>query len=200
MYVARNMVVWHGCNWTVGISALDGYVVSLVSTVGFAFFGKLGAVIGQPFFVVFSLKNARIQRCGELNTMPTNYYKISWTQHSQAKMRQYGFSTTKLLNVLRKPERTEQGIAQGTLAVMQTKKVFGNKKLVTDSVKPFYSASIKKAPGEIWLMYKDDAKKGTRTIISAWRYPGVSKPGEPVPIPEEIRKELLGESNLKFTI
>ena len=49
----------------------------------------------------------------------------------------------------------------------------------------------RKAPGEIWLMYKD--VKDFRKIISAWRYPGISKPGEAIPIPEDIRLELLNE-------
>ena len=53
----------------------------------------------------------------------------------------------------------------------------------------------KKNPGEIWLMYKDVALRHgsgqVRKIISAWRYPGVSKPGEAIPIPEEIKQELL---------
>jgi hypothetical protein len=47
----------------------------------------------------------------------------------------------------------------------------------------------KKAPGEIWIMYKDtkDSSGQIRKIISAWRYPGVTKPGEEIPIPEDIK-------------
>jgi len=30
-------------------------------------------------------------------------------------------------------------------------------------------------------------KKEFRKIISAWRYPGISKPGETIPIPEDIK-------------
>ena len=48
----------------------------------------------------------------------------------------------------------------------------------------------RKAPGEIWLMYKDVKKQSEgniRKIISAWRYPGISKPGEAIPIPEDIK-------------
>jgi len=96
-------------------------------------------------------------------------------------MKQYGLSKQKLLGVIRKPERKEQGIAQGTTAVMQTRKVFGS---AVDLAKR------KTLPGEIWLMYKD--AKGERKIISAWRYPGISKPGESIPIPEEIKRELMG--------
>lgn len=110
--------------------------------------------------------------------MDKKYKQLQWTQHSKVKMRQYSLSKIKLINLLYKPERKEQGIVPGTRAVMQT-----NKK---------YSKNTKKAPGEIWLMYKD--VKDTRKIISAWRYPGVSKPGEEIPIPNDIRQELIKEN------
>jgi len=93
-------------------------------------------------------------------------------------MRQYGLSKQKLSNILRSPERKERGIVDGTTAVMKTNKVF--------------SKVLKRAPGEIWLMYRDI--KDLRKIISAWRYPGISKPGEAIPIPEDIRQELLNEN------
>jgi hypothetical protein len=77
---------------------------------------------------------------------------------------------------MRKPERKEKGIAPGCTALMQTRK------------------SNMKPPGEIWLMYKDTHSTGSgqaiRKIISAWRYPGISKPGENIPIPEDIKNEL----------
>ena len=54
----------------------------------------------------------------------------------------------------------------------------------------------KRAPGEIWIMYKNVKMSlvPTRKIISAWRYPGISKPGEEIPIPDDIRQELLKEA------
>jgi hypothetical protein len=108
--------------------------------------------------------------------METTYKKIHWTEHSKIKMRQYGLSKSKLIQLLYKPQRKEQGIAEGTMAVMQTNKLYSR-------------AKAKKNPGEIWLMYKDI--KESRNIISAWRYPGISKPGESAPVPEDIRRELL---------
>ncbi len=105
--------------------------------------------------------------------------KLFWTEHAKIKMRQYGLSKSKLMQLIYKPERKEQGIALGTTAVMQTKKSYS-------------MAKVKRPPGEIWLMYQD--KKGIRSIISAWRYPGISKPGEAVPIPEDIRQELLNQN------
>jgi len=110
-------------------------------------------------------------------------------------MRQYGLSKQKLFGILNRPERKEQGIVPGTTAVMKTNKVFFKAKqiTVTDAWK-----KPKKAPGEIWLMYKDakNVSEGQiRRIISAWRYPGISKPGEAIPIPEDIREELMNEVN-----
>lgn len=110
------------------------------------------------------------------------FRKIVWTDHSKIKMRQYGLSSSKLLQILRKPERKEKGIVVGTSAVMKTNKVFSLSK-----------SKIKKAPGEIWLMYKDatlrrdSGQEKVRKIISAWRYPGISKPGEAIPVPEDIK-------------
>jgi len=120
--------------------------------------------------------------------MAIAFKKLHWTEHSKIKMKQYGLSKQKLLGILHRPERKEQGIAPGTLAVMRTNKVFFKEKKITLSKawqKP------KRAPGEIWIMYKDT--KDFRKIISAWRYPGISKPGEEIPIPEDIRQELLKE-------
>lgn len=112
-----------------------------------------------------------------------SYKKIYWTDHIQVKMRQYGLSKSKLLQLLYKPERKEKGIAPGTTALMQTKKSYRRAKKAIDIKQPA------KAAGEIWLMYKDT--KDLRKMISAWRYPGISKPGESLPIPEDIRRELL---------
>ena len=103
-------------------------------------------------------------------------------------------SKQKLLGILCGPERKEKGIAPGTTAVMKTNKVFFKEKKV--NLKKAWAP--RRAPGEIWLMYKDTTlRHGSgqeRKIISAWRYPGISKPGEEIPIPEEIRQELLNNS------
>jgi hypothetical protein len=118
------------------------------------------------------------------------FRKLVWTQHSEIKMKQYGLSKSKLSGILRNPERKEKGIVPSTTAVMKTNKTFFKQKQIT--VKDAWQKP-KKAAGEIWIMYKDVKKAGenVRKIISAWRYPGVTKPGEAVPIPEDIKKELL---------
>jgi len=123
--------------------------------------------------------------------LTNSYKKIYWTEHSKIKMRQYGLSVSKLLGILRKPERKEKGIAPGTTAVMRTNKVIKKTKPLFEKDKSKWY-NPKRAPGEIWIMYKDTKIQlvSTRKIISAWRYPGISKPGEEIPIPADIRLEL----------
>ena len=101
---------------------------------------------------------------------PKNDHKYEWTNHVQQKMLYYAISESLIKRITRFPERTEEGIAPKTVAVM----------------KP---TSSKKQ--EIWVMYVqiNDTKK---RIISAWRYPGVSPIGKKIPIPDEILQELEG--------
>lgn len=99
---------------------------------------------------------------------PHDDQQIIWTRHVISKMKQYGFSEARLRRLLNHPERQEQGIAPGTIALMQT-------------------VGTKKRPTEIWLMYQLINKK--KRIITAWRYPGIS-PKPEVPIPKEIIEEL----------
>jgi len=116
--------------------------------------------------------------------MANMFKKIEWTAHSLMKMKQYGLSKSKLMKILYKPERKEQGIVPGTMAVMETKKIYSNIK-----TKPTAFTKAVRPPGEIWLMYKEE--KQSRRVISAWRYPGISKPGEEIPMPKDIREEML---------
>ncbi len=92
---------------------------------------------------------------------------LHWTSHSKYKMRFYGLSESRLKRVISYPKRVEEGIAPDTIAMMQ-------------------SAGSEKHPYEIWLMVQEEKKR--RKIISAWRYPGKTKPGQP--LPEEILKEM----------
>lgn len=103
--------------------------------------------------------------------------KIFWTQHSKAKMRQYRFSEKRVLNILRRPDRRELGIAPKTIAAMQ-------------------SSGTKKHPGEVWMMYShltrttEKKKERILRIISAWRYPGRTPLGQRPIIPEDTLEEL----------
>ena len=106
--------------------------------------------------------------------LPKNEGGTSWTKHAQRKMRQYQLSEKRVLRVLRKPDRKEQGIAEGTLANMQT-------------------TGTKKHPTEIWMMYQILKKPKGIKIISAWRYPAVSPKGKSLPIPDDILQDLIKE-------
>ncbi len=92
--------------------------------------------------------------------------EISWTAHARDKMRHWQLSEGRVKRVMHSPLRIEEGIAEGTVAVMQR-------------------AGSEKHPYEIWVMVVDEPK--CRKVISAWRYPGITKPGEP--LPEEILRE-----------
>ena len=106
--------------------------------------------------------------------------KIYWTEHAREKMRYYGLSENRVLRILRHPKRVEEGIAENTTAAMQR-------------------AGSVKHPNEIWMMYqgksqipnsKSKNKEKQIVIISAWKYPGITKPGAEIPMPEEVRNEL----------
>jgi len=96
--------------------------------------------------------------------------KFFWTQHSKIKMRQYRLSEQRVLRVLRRPDRKEEGIAEGTLAAMQI-------------------TGTKKHPTEIWLMYVFLTRPKGIKIISTWRYPTRSPIGRP-PVPQDILEQL----------
>lgn len=92
---------------------------------------------------------------------------LHFTSHSKFKMRQYGLSESRVKRVMHTPKRIEEGIAPKTVAMMQR-------------------AGSEKHPYEIWIMISD--KAGKRNIVSAWRYPGITKPGQS--LPEEVLREI----------
>lgn len=122
--------------------------------------------------------------------IPKNNEKYFWTLHSIEKMRFYGLSEQKILGIIRRPQRKEEGIVKNTVAVMQpiSSKIDKNGKKIWKT--------------EIWAMYQVRKNKNRKNlselqkllfkeqikIISAWRYPGVSP--EKNPIPEEILREI----------
>ena len=96
-----------------------------------------------------------------------------WTKHSQAKMHQYMLSESRVKRIIKNPKRVEEGIAPKTLASMQ-------------------KAGSKKHPYEIWVMYQFVKKQGHKIkVISAWKYPGITRPGDPIPIPPDIFEEII---------
>ena len=109
--------------------------------------------------------------------IPKDTQDLAWTKHAVQKMMFYGLSATKTKAILSRYDRMERGIADNTIAVMK-------------------KAGSKKNPQEIWVMYQDkeavldNIKPKKKIIIAAWRYPGVSKPKERIPIPKGIVAEL----------
>jgi hypothetical protein len=85
---------------------------------------------------------------------------LVFTRHAQAKMAFYKLSESRVRHVLHSPKRIEDGVAPKTIAMMQP----GSIKKVGQ--KESWSQ-------EIWIMFQDSLKE--RKIISAWRYPGVTK-------------------------
>lgn len=92
-----------------------------------------------------------------------------WTKHAISKMFFYGLAPSRIKKIFRSPDRTEEGIAPGTVAAMQK---VGKGKRQT----------------EIWVMWQK-GKGEQKKIIAAWRYPGTS-PVKGIPVPPEILEEL----------
>lgn len=95
--------------------------------------------------------------------------KYLWTKHAEFKLRFYRLSAARIMRVIHSPLRIEEGIAPNTVAMMQG----------------IYN---RKQPYEIWTMVQGGKKGAEMRIISAWRYPGKTKPGEP--LPNEILREI----------
>ena len=101
-----------------------------------------------------------------------NNGKIFWTKHSKSKMRQYRLSEKRVLRILRKPDRREEGIMPGAIAQMQI-------------------TGTKKHPTEAWLMYLILKRPKGVKVISTWRYPART-PAEQRPIiPQDVLDDLL---------
>lgn len=93
----------------------------------------------------------------------------------------YGISEQKLKTILKTPDRKEEGIAEGTLAVMKRN-------------------DTPKRKQEMWLMYavgsgmpaskKLKGESSKRVMISTWRYPGKSQPGKQLPISDALMAEI----------
>ncbi len=117
--------------------------------------------------------------------IPKNTRYLAWTKHVSKKMMFYGLSAAKVKTVLSRSDRTEPGIAPNTVAVMK-------------------KSGSAKNPQEIWAMYQDKEitqdgiKNIRRVVITAWRYPGVSKPKEKIPIPEGVLSELAAGEGIEI--
>ncbi|PIP26278.1 MAG: hypothetical protein CO140_03335 [Candidatus Moranbacteria bacterium CG_4_9_14_3_um_filter_40_7] len=126
--------------------------------------------------------------------LPKNTKEFFWTNHVIFKMKCYGLSTQKILNVIKKPERKEEGIVKNTIAVMQpvNPKIQNGKKIWKQEIWAMYQ--IRRARNSLATpsLAKPDKsqlsnpknynlKAKSLRIISAWRYPGVSPRKDPIP-------------------
>ena len=103
---------------------------------------------------------------------PKDDRQYKWTSHIKNKMLFYRISEQKIKTILKNPDRHEEGIAPNTNASMKRN-------------------DTPKRKEELWIMYQ---KRGPKSLmISAWRYPGKSKPGKEIPIPEDILEEIKKE-------
>jgi hypothetical protein len=107
---------------------------------------------------------------------------LLWTNHARAKMHFYKLSEGRVRRVLQSPKRVEEGVAPDTVAMMQPtspKLDFSRRKVVPVEAGIRFSQNSQRGSAketwsqEIWVMVQD-GNLG-RKIISAWRYPGMSK-------------------------
>lgn len=108
--------------------------------------------------------------------LPKNTSRFHWTNHVQHKMVFYRLSEGRIRRVIANPKRREDGVAPNTVALMQRNDTLKRKE-------------------EIWVMVQIVKRetwnvKPKTVVISAWRYPGVSKLREGVPMPEGLMEEI----------
>lgn len=133
--------------------------------------------------------------------------KYFFTEHAKMKMKFYGISVQRVHRVIRAPQRTEEGIVEKTIAVMQPtstkvkdgKKTWGSeiwvmyqlrRGAISKSQFPISNKILNSKNQEIAnKLMKLQAKQ--LKIISVWRYPGVSPKRDP--IPEEVLREIQEE-------
>ncbi len=111
-----------------------------------------------------------------------SYSSYYWTQHAKAKMAYYKLSENRVRRVIKSPLRIEEGVAPDTIAYMQpvSYKTRNGQKIWSQ---------------ELWVMIAQDNKKDAKhkiRVISAWRYPGMTKPQAALPkaILDEISQAL----------
>ena len=97
---------------------------------------------------------------------PKDDRKYLWTSHSKRKLFQYGLTPNMIKRVINYADRKEEGIAEKTIAIMKDR-------------------STKITQKE---MYQKVGSK--KRIISAWIYPGKTKPGAEIYVPDEVWEEL----------
>ena len=115
-----------------------------------------------------------------------------FTRHAEYKMKQYGLSVQRVKTVMRNPKRREEGIAKDTIAVMQpvsTRRKDDKETWSQEIWVMFVQVKNKKSvKSKVESQNIENGSSGGVRVISAWRYPGVSPAGNP--IPAEILREI----------
>ncbi len=130
-----------------------------------------------------------------------------WTHHAEAKMAFYRLSKQRIMRVIHAPKRTEEGVAPKTVAMMQPVSVHTCTETVLSDAPQRNAERSRRTPlrfrtavrmiekqgnakeiwsQEIWVMVQDLGKQ--RKIISAWRYPGMTRPKSEVAM-DALRRE-----------
>ncbi len=119
---------------------------------------------------------------------PKNDDRYEWTEHAWEKMQYYAIPESRVKRIIRFPARTEEGIAEETVAVMQPA---GTKRYseiwVMYALAPARASRKKKEESKKLENFNLDTGKKIR-VITAWRYPGKSP--ERDPIPAEVLAEI----------
>ena len=114
--------------------------------------------------------------------------KFYWTIHAKDKMRYYKLSESRVKRVINFPKRIEEGVAEDTVAMMQPGGSARNPYEIWVMVQRGSGKYSKaKTAKEKAIINKLGLKEASLKVISAWRYPGTTKPGEK--LPEEILRE-----------
>lgn len=104
---------------------------------------------------------------------------LVWTAHAKAKMQFYKLSPARVRHVLHSPRRIEEGVAPKTVAMMQPVSIKAAAGRTGSDKKESWNQ-------EIWVMVQNAA--GARKVISAWRYPGVTKSRDAVFLRKEYNE------------
>lgn len=130
--------------------------------------------------------------CCKLNNMirfPKNNREYHWTSHIKGKMVFYQISEQKIKTILKTPSRKEIGIAPDTSAFMKRNDTPRRK----EEMWVMFCAGLPASGGAKGGQGGASSKlkvKSQKVMVSAWRYPGISKAGEAIPVPEDIMAEL----------
>ena len=98
----------------------------------------------------------------------------------------YKLSEQRVMRVVHLPKRVEEGVAPKTVAMMQPASVKTTAGRPTLEKKGGVVTKKESWSQEIWVMIQDLGKQ--RKIISAWRYPGMTRPKSEVAM-DTLRRE-----------